>query len=103
MKALFLINASKQEKEEIKEKLREEVEAIFGDELTEEERKNVLKEVEIILGGRLSDEELNSVKKLKFHQTFGTGVDRHNLKIYKQKNIILCNSHEVLFCTFLLY
>ncbi|MHA1867171.1 MAG: 2-hydroxyacid dehydrogenase [Candidatus Heimdallarchaeaceae archaeon] len=94
MKALFLINVSKKEKEEIKEKLSKEVEVIFRDEFTEEERKNVLKEVEIILGGRLLDEELNSTKKLKFHQTFGTGVDRHNLKIYKQKNIILCNSHE---------
>ncbi|UJG40971.1 MAG: 2-hydroxyacid dehydrogenase [Candidatus Heimdallarchaeum aukensis] len=94
MKALFLINANEQEKEEIRERIDERVEVFFRDELTEDERKKILQEVDIVLGGRLSKEELESTNKLKFHQTFGTGVDRHNLKIYKEKNIILCNSHE---------
>ncbi|MHA1305057.1 MAG: NAD(P)-dependent oxidoreductase, partial [Candidatus Heimdallarchaeaceae archaeon] len=93
MKVLLLTKNTKEEKEEILRKLDSSAEVVFAQDLDEKERKEAIKTAEIIFGGKLSNEELELTENLKMHQTFATGVDRHNKEYYKNKGIILCNSH----------
>ncbi|MEE9410216.1 MAG: 2-hydroxyacid dehydrogenase [Candidatus Heimdallarchaeota archaeon] len=67
---------------------------IFNDDLQEEEKEEILAEVDIIIGGRLTDEQLKIANNLKMQQSFGTGVERHNLEYFKEKGIIFCNNHS---------
>lgn len=93
MKVLVMMNLSDDEKNELKKHIDSSAEVFFYNELNEKQKDLILSEVEIIFGGRLSDEQLNKAKNLRFHQTFATGVDRHNLSFYKERGIILSNSH----------
>ncbi|MHA1668207.1 MAG: 2-hydroxyacid dehydrogenase [Candidatus Heimdallarchaeaceae archaeon] len=93
MKVLIMTSPTKEERKRIVQILDKRAEVYFYNSLRKEEREKILSETEIIFGGRLTDEQLSIAKKLKFHQTFATGLDRHNLQFYKEKSIILCNSH----------
>ncbi len=89
---LSMIKSNEEEKNKIRAILPSE-EIIFYFDLDENQQQTVLKKAEIIVGGKIDDEKLKQTENLKLHQTFATGVDRHNLALYKEKGIILCNSH----------
>ncbi len=93
MRVAILTNTSEEDKKRIREKIDQSAEVIFIEPENRESRINALKIADIIYGGKLSEEELKIAINLKMHQTFATGVDRHNLKYYKDHNIILCNNH----------
>lgn len=93
MKVLFMMNSTDEEKKVITETLDEHTEVIFFRELDEDKKNEALANAEIIIGGRLEKEQLKNLQKLKMHQTFGTGLDRHYLSFYKENGILLCNSH----------
>ena len=93
MKVLFMMNSTDEEKKILTETLDEKSDVIFFRELDEDKKEETLSDAEIIIGGRLEEDQLKKIQKLKMHQTFGTGLDRHNLSLYKDRGILLCNSH----------
>ncbi len=93
MKVLFMMNSTDEEKKILIKTLDEKTDVIFFRELDEDKKEEILADAEIIIGGRLEDDQLKNLQKIKMHQTFGTGLDKHNLSLYKEKGILLCNSH----------
>ncbi|MHA1686923.1 MAG: 2-hydroxyacid dehydrogenase [Candidatus Heimdallarchaeaceae archaeon] len=93
MKVLIMFNAEENEKKELLSAIDSSASVKFYNDLDDFEKEKALSEAEIIFGGRLTDNQLEKAASLKFHQTFATGVDRHNLSFYKKRGIILCNSH----------
>ncbi len=88
-----MMNSTDEEEKIIIDTLEENTDVIFYRELEDNKKNEALIDAEIIIGGRLEDDQLKKLHKLKMHQTFGTGLDRHNLSFYKEKGILLCNSH----------
>lgn len=77
----------------IREILDESAELVIFNDLNEDDKEVALSQAEIILGFSLSEEQLQKAKNLKFQQTFATGVDRHQLKIFKERGIVFSNNH----------
>ena len=94
MKVLFMTNVQEEEKEITKKTIDSSALLVYYSDLDDEEKDEALQTADIIIGGRLTDDHLATVKKLKFHQILGTGLNRHKLRFYKENNIILCNNHS---------
>ncbi len=94
MKVLSMVRATDEEKQQTRKILDASAELIIYRDLNDEEKEIALKTADIIIGGRMTDEQIVKTTNLKMHQTFGTGVDRHNLELIKEKNILLCNNHS---------
>ncbi len=94
MRVLFTFEVSEEERAELEQFLPDQAQISYLHDLTDEEKERAYKNTEIVIGGRLSDDQLKKMNSLKFHQTFATGIDRHNLAYYKENNIILCNNHS---------
>lgn len=77
----------------IHEILDESAELVFYSDLNDDEKDVSLSQADIILGFSLSEEQLQKAKNLKLQQTFATGVDRHLLKIFKERGIVFSNNH----------
>jgi len=88
-----MMNSTDEEKKTIIDTLEENSDVIFYRELDENKKNEALAEADIIIGGRLEKDQIIGLNKLKMHQSFGTGIERHQLDLYKEKDILLCNSH----------
>ena len=77
----------------VREILDESAELVFNADLNDDERNQILTEIDIIVGGRLNEDQLEITKNLKMQQSYGTGVNRHNLAYFKENGILFCNSH----------
>ena len=84
---------NKEEVREVEEILDKSAELVFYSDLNDNEKEAALSQADIILGFSLSEEQLQKAKNLKFQQTFATGVDRHQLKIFKERGIVFSNNH----------
>ncbi|MHA2358224.1 MAG: 2-hydroxyacid dehydrogenase [Candidatus Heimdallarchaeaceae archaeon] len=94
MKVLYMMRKPTDDGPQIlREILDESAELIFNADLNEEQREQILPEIDIVVGGRLTDDQLEIAKNLKMQQSYGTGVNRHNLKYFKENGISFCNSH----------
>ncbi|MCG3226639.1 MAG: hypothetical protein H7645_06955 [Candidatus Heimdallarchaeota archaeon] len=94
MKVLYMMTKPDEESEKaIREILDESAELVIFNDLNEDDKEVALSQAEIILGFSLSEEQLQKAKNLKFQQTFATGVDRHQLKIFKERGIVFSNNH----------
>jgi phosphoglycerate dehydrogenase-like enzyme len=81
-------------KNDIRQLMDPNVDLIFYDEIKNEEREQIMKEIEILIGPKIDETDLNLYRNLKMHQTFATGLERYNFTFYKEKNTLLCNSHN---------
>jgi phosphoglycerate dehydrogenase-like enzyme len=54
----------------------------------------VLEKIDVLVGNNVPADLLNKTKSLKYIQSTGTGVDRINLELIRQKNIRLFNTHS---------
>ncbi len=94
MKVLYMMSKpNEDEVEEIMSIIDKTAELVFFSDLNDDEKDVALSEAEIILGFSLSEEQLQKAKNLKFQQTFATGVDRHQIKIFKERGIVFANNH----------
>jgi phosphoglycerate dehydrogenase-like enzyme len=89
----MMTKPEEEEVQEIFEIIDESAELIFYSDLDDDEKEISLSQADIILGFSLSKEQLEKAQNLKFQQTFATGVDRHQLEIFKERGIIFCNNH----------
>ncbi len=94
MKVLSMVRASDEENHQTRKILDSSAELIIYRDLNDEEKVIAIETADIIICGRLTDEQITKTANLKMHQTFGTGVDRHNLELIKKKDILLCNNHS---------
>ena len=93
MNILIFGNLSDEYKEAAREILDKTSTLFYYNDLNENDKESIFKEIDIVIGGRLSEEQLEKAKKLKMQQIFGTGVNSHNLKHFKENGILFCNSH----------
>lgn len=94
MKVLSMVRATDDDNQQTRKILDSSAELIIYRDLSDEEKEMALETADIIIGGRLTDEQIAKATNLKMHQTFGTGVDRHNLGLIKEKNFLFCNNHS---------
>ncbi len=94
MKVLSMVRATDEENQQTRNILDPSAELSIYKDLNEKEKEIALETADIIIGGRLTDEQITKTTNLKMHQTFGTGVDRHNLELIKKKNFLFCNNHS---------
>ena len=80
-------------KTDIRQLIDPNADLIFYDEIKNEEREQIIKEIDILIGPKIDETELNLYSNLKMHQTFATGLEEYNFTFYKEKHILLCNSH----------
>jgi len=94
MKVLSMIRATDEDNQQTRKILDPSAELIIYRDLDDNEKEIAIETADIIIGGRMTNEQIAKASNLKMHQTFGTGVDRHNLELIKEKNFLLCNNHS---------
>ncbi|MHA1591659.1 MAG: hypothetical protein ACTSUP_04240, partial [Candidatus Heimdallarchaeaceae archaeon] len=94
MKVLSMVRATDDDNQQTRKILDSSAELIIYRNLSEAEKEIAIETADIIIGGKLTDEQIAKATNLKMHQTFGTGVDRHNLGLIKEKNFLFCNNHS---------
>ena len=93
MKLLFLRHLNSSDEDYLIQNLSDKYEIIIPDSYIEKELLNLISDVDVCLGNTISDELLHQSNKLKLFQNNGAGVNNLNLELFKQKNIIVGNSH----------
>jgi phosphoglycerate dehydrogenase-like enzyme len=94
MKLLFLRKLREKDKQKILGELKEIYDIIIPE--TDEEKFLIkeAKDADIILGNEISKEVFLAAKKLKLFQLLGAGVDKLDLNLFLNRDVIICNSHS---------
>ena len=93
MKLLFLYPFNKKDLKYLLNNLDQKYEIIIPDNYSDNELEKFIIDAEVLLGNRISKTLIDKAKKLKLFQNIGAGVDRIDLSLFKDNNIILGNSH----------
>lgn len=78
----------------LKTHLSEYYEFIIPTDFSSDNLVNLAKDADIFIGNKISKELIDAAKNLKVIQVPGVGVDKIDLKLFKDKDISICNSHS---------
>jgi len=93
MKLLFLRPFSKSDTNYLTTNLSNKYEIILPKKYSQEELESLIGDVDVCIGNELSDSLLKKGVNIKLFQNLGAGVDKLDLSSFKNRNIIIGNSH----------